>query len=71
MADERRFARRGKPTVKQIYAICAALCERHGEEFPESRAEASALIERLRTENGHAAASVREVRPRLRPDRLR
>jgi hypothetical protein len=36
---ERRFARRDKPTVKQVYALCAALCERHGEEFPESRTE--------------------------------
>jgi hypothetical protein len=26
-----------------------------GEEFPESRAAASELIERLRTENGHPA----------------
>ena len=71
MADERRFARREKPTVKQIYAVCAGLCERHGEEFPESRAEASALIQRLRTENGHPAPSLREEPPLLRPDRLR
>jgi hypothetical protein len=41
-----------KPTVKQVYAVARALCERLGEAFPETRAQASALIERLRTENG-------------------
>jgi hypothetical protein len=70
MQDGRRFARRDKPTVKQVYALCAALCERHGEEFPESRVEASELIERLRIDNGHPAPSLREE-PLLRPDRLR
>jgi hypothetical protein len=45
----------GKPTVRQIYALAAALCERMGEEFPESRGDASELIERLRIENGHPA----------------
>jgi hypothetical protein len=45
----------GKPMVRQVYALAAALCERMGEEFPESRAAASELIERLRTENGHPA----------------
>jgi len=44
---------RGKPTVRQIYALAAALCERAGEEFPETREAASELIERLRVENGH------------------
>jgi hypothetical protein len=44
----------GKPTVRQVYAL-AALCERMGEEFPESRGAASELIERLRIENGHPA----------------
>ncbi len=41
-----------KPTVKQIYAIARALCERCGEEFPPSRGEASELIRRLWDENG-------------------
>jgi hypothetical protein len=41
------------PTVRQIYALAGALCERAGEEFPADRAAASELIERLRTENGH------------------
>jgi len=45
----------GKPTVRQVYALAAALCERMGEEFPESRGDASELIERLRTENGDPA----------------
>jgi hypothetical protein len=45
----------GKPTVRQVYALAAALCERMGEEFPESRGDASGLIERLRIENGHPA----------------
>ena len=42
-----------RPTVRQIYALAAALCERAGEEFPETRDAASELIERLRIENGH------------------
>lgn len=41
------------PTVRQIYALAAELCERAGEQFPESFQEASETIERLRTENGH------------------
>jgi hypothetical protein len=44
-----------RPTVRQIYALAAALCERAGEEFPETRDAASELIERLRIENGHPA----------------
>jgi hypothetical protein len=58
----------GKPTVRQIYALAAALCERAGEEFPESRDAASELIERLRIENGHPAPRLEHVpfRPRGR-----
>lgn len=37
-----------KPTPRQVYALAAALCERAGEEFPETRDGASGLIERLR-----------------------
>jgi hypothetical protein len=44
-----------RPTVRQIYALAAALCERAGEEFPETRDAASELIERLRIESGHPA----------------
>jgi hypothetical protein len=52
----------GKPTVRQVYALAAALCERLGEEFPKSRAAASELIERLRTENGHPAPRLEDAR---------
>jgi hypothetical protein len=59
-----------RPTVRQIYALAAALCERMGEEFPETRTEASEVIERLRTENGHPAPRL-EDSPPLRPRRRR
>jgi hypothetical protein len=45
----------GKPTVRQIYALAGALCERAGERFPATRIEASELIERLRA--GESGAS--------------
>jgi hypothetical protein len=35
-------------TVKQMYAIAAALCKHLGERFPANRGEASDLIEKLR-----------------------
>src|SRR5881394_3908556 len=56
----------GKPTVRQVYALAAALCERAGEEFPETRDAASELIERLRIENGHPAPRLEDapLRPR-------
>jgi hypothetical protein len=55
-----------RPTVRQIYALAAALCERAGEEFPETRETASELIERLRIETGHPAPRLQDVvfRPR-------
>lgn len=53
------------PTVRQIYALAAELCERAGEQFPESFAEASETIERLRIENGHT-----DPRPGARIDEL-
>jgi hypothetical protein len=31
------MSERERPTVRQIYALAAALCERMGEEFPETR----------------------------------
>jgi hypothetical protein len=57
-----------KPTIRQVYALAAALCERAGEQFPETRDDASELIERLRTENGHPAPRLEDVpfRPRGR-----
>jgi hypothetical protein len=35
-------------TVKQMYAITAALCKQVGQRFPTNRGEASDLIEKLR-----------------------
>jgi hypothetical protein len=57
-----------KPSVRQVYALAAALCERLGEEFPSSRAAASETIERLRLENGHPAPRLDDAsrRPRGR-----
>jgi hypothetical protein len=58
-----------QPTVRQIYALAAALCERMGEEFPETRESASETIERLRIENGHTQPRLEDVP--LRPRRSR
>jgi hypothetical protein len=55
-----------KPTVRQVYALAAALCEREGEEFPETFEAASELIERLRVENGHPAPRLEDVPLRWR-----
>jgi|tagenome__1003787_1003787.scaffolds.fasta_scaffold20720032_2 hypothetical protein len=52
-----------KPTVKQVYAIAFELCERAGEQFPDTVAEASELIERLRLENGKTIERREEVVP--------
>jgi hypothetical protein len=41
-----------RPTPKQVYALARELCTKSGEEYPRTLAEASALIERLRGENG-------------------
>lgn len=57
--------KRDKPTVRQVYAIAAELCERMGEEFPESRGDASELIERLRIENGHPAPRLEDAPRRM------
>lgn len=55
-----------KATVRQVYALAAAFCERAGEAFPETRDEASELIERLRVENGHPAPRLEDVPLRRR-----
>ena len=47
--------------MRQVYALAAALCERTGEEFPETREAASELIDRLRTENGRPAPPRHDV----------
>jgi len=54
------------PTVRQVYALAAALCERMGEEFPRTRGAASETIERLRIENGHPAPALEDV-PAMAP----
>lgn len=54
-----------KPTVTQVYAVAFELCERSGEQFPETAAEASAFIERLRIENGKPVEPS-EPRPQIR-----
>jgi hypothetical protein len=60
-----------KPTVRQVYALAAALCERAGEPFPETREGASEAIERLRLESGHPAPRLSDtpLRPRRRRGR--
>ena len=45
------------PTFKQVYAIARELCEQVGEEWPETRAQASELIVRLRQEAGGESSS--------------
>lgn len=43
----------GPPTVRQVYALARALCEKVGEPFPDRRDDASDLIARIRREIGH------------------
>lgn len=52
--------------MRQTYALAAALCERLGEEWPRTRAEASELIERLRIENGHPEPRLEDAPERRR-----
>jgi hypothetical protein len=59
------------PTVRQVYALAAALCERMGEEFPATREAASEAIERLRIENGHPAPALEDTPPRPPRERRR
>jgi len=60
-----------QPTVRQVYALAAALCERMGEEFPETREGASETIERLRIENGHPHPRLDDMPRQLRRPRRR
>jgi hypothetical protein len=53
------------PTVRQVYALAAVLCQMCDEEFPQDRETASALIERFRRELGHPAPRLDES-PRRR-----
>jgi hypothetical protein len=61
----------GEPTVRQVYALAAALCLRAGLAFPETREAASELIERVRLEVGHPAPRLADVPLRRRRRRLR
>ena len=57
--DEGEPRRRQKPpTVKQVYALAAALCTFTGQEFPRTREEATDLIERIRIDIGHPEPSL-------------
>jgi hypothetical protein len=60
----------GPPTARQIYALAAALCEKADEPFPETLAEASSQLERLRGELGHPAPHLVDCPP-PRPRRRR
>jgi hypothetical protein len=54
------------PTVRQIYALAAALCAFTDQDFPRTRDEASDLIERLRIDIGHPEPSLAEPPPSRR-----
>ena len=47
--------------MKQIYALAAVLCERAGEAFPQTRGEASAMLDRLKGKAPGARAAPREL----------
>jgi hypothetical protein len=55
-----------EPTVRQVYALAAALCTRAGLAFPETREAASELIERVRLEIGHPAPRLSDAPMRRR-----
>jgi len=58
---------RRRVTIRQVYALAAALCARAGEPWPESFDEASELIGRVRTEIGHPQPRLEDCPPRPRP----
>ena len=60
-----------EPTVRQVYALAAALCSRAGLAFPETREAASELIERVRLEIGHPAPRLSDMPLRRRRRRRR
>lgn len=55
-------------TVRQVYALAAALCQLCDEEFPKDREAASELIERFRRQLGHPRPRLEDtpLRPRRR-----
>lgn len=46
-----------KPTIRQVYAIARALLKEAGEAWPQTREEASGLIDRLRERGDERDAS--------------
>ncbi len=68
---QERPIRRGDrpPTVRQVFALAAALCERIGAPLPDRQDDMSALIERLRLEIGHPAPRLADT-PRRFPKRV-
>jgi hypothetical protein len=56
----------GKPTVRQVYALAAVLCQMVDEPFPETRSAASDLIERFRRELGHPQPRLEDTPQRRR-----
>jgi len=65
-----------RPTVRQVYALAAVLCDGAGLAFPRTRGQASTLIERLRMDTRHPAprladAPIRSSRRRGRGRRGR
>ena len=69
MEREEWTSRDRRPTVRQLIALAAVLCERADERFPETRLAASELIERLRLETGHPAPKLDDLAPRRRRER--
>jgi hypothetical protein len=55
------------PTVRQVYALAAVLCELCDEQFPKDREAASALIERSRREAGHPNPRLDDTERARRP----
>jgi len=56
-----------RPTIRQIYALAAALCAKVDEPWPETFDNASELIERVRTEIGHPEPRLEDCIYRGRP----
>jgi hypothetical protein len=50
-----------RPTVRQVYALAAVLCDGAGLAFPRTRGQASTLIERLRVDTRHPAPRLTDV----------
>jgi hypothetical protein len=59
------------PTIRQVYALAAAACEKLDEPWPETFDDASELIGRLRREIGHPHARLEDCPRRRRPRRRR